>query len=151
MAKIRKMRVFLLALVLGLGTVPSCENWMVERLLGQKDEEEAGELVAVTGISLNPNVITITMGDGPINLNLTLYPANAVYKDIRWESSNPNVVSVDNKSGAVMPVDKGNATIMLTVTDRGGHTFSSTCLVTVNLAPPVRGQKQIVMVGGYNV
>ncbi|MDR2864485.1 MAG: SUMF1/EgtB/PvdO family nonheme iron enzyme [Spirochaetaceae bacterium] len=134
--KTRKMWVFLLALVLGLGTVLSCENWMVEKLLGQKNEEEKKAPVstddgpvAVEGISLESNILKVTVGMS-IDLRVKVYPAHAD-QGVEWESSDPTVLTVNG--GTIIPVRNGNA--IITVKTRDGHT--AICFVTIGYPPLV--------------
>ena len=49
----------------------------------------------------------------------------------RYSSSNPDVVSVDEKTGEVYGAKRGTATITCTVTDAAGNSVSDTCKVTV--------------------
>ena len=47
-----------------------------------------------------------------------------------WSSSNENVATVDN-TGTVTPISAGNATIICSVTTKGGNVLTDTCNVTV--------------------
>jgi len=85
--------------------------------------------VHVTGVSLNKNSTTITVGDSE-TLTATVSPNNATNKSVNWSSSNTNVATVSN--GTVAAVATGNTTITVTTVD-GSHT--ATCTVTVEAAP----------------
>lgn len=84
--------------------------------------------VHVTGVTLNKNSTSITMG-GSETLTATVSPNNATDKSVSWTSSNANVATVSN--GTITPVATGNTTITVTTTD-GSHT--ATCTVTVTAA-----------------
>ena len=85
--------------------------------------------VHVTGVSLNKNSTSITVG-GSETLTATVSPNNATNKNVFWTSSNSDVATVSN--GTITAVATGNATITVTTVD-GSHT--ATCSVTVNAAP----------------
>ncbi len=82
--------------------------------------------VAVTGVSLNANTLTLTIGETN-QLTATVNPTNASNKNVTWSSSNTSVATVNN--GLVTAVAAGNATITVTTED-GSRT--ATCEVTVN-------------------
>ncbi len=50
---------------------------------------------------------------------------------VKYESGNPNVVKVNEKTGEVTGVKRGSATITCTVTDEFANTITDTCNVTV--------------------
>ena len=84
--------------------------------------------VHVTGVTLNKNSTSITMG-GSETLTAIVSPNNATDKSVSWTSSNTSVATVSN--GTITPVATGNTTITVTTTD-GSHT--ATCTVTVTAA-----------------
>ena len=65
-------------------------------------------------------------------LKYELKPKSAMYSKIEWSSSDPNAVSVDEKTGLCKPVSNSacHATITVTVTDYFGETVSE----SVNVA-----------------
>ncbi len=63
-------------------------------------------------------------------LNPIIIGTGDVEYDIKFESSNPKVVSVD-ENGKVTALKKGNADITVTVTDEYGNSLSDTCKVNV--------------------
>lgn len=85
------------------------------------------------------NIISIDLDAETLNMNYkstaTLNPivvgTGDVEYDIKFESSNPKVVSVD-ENGKVTALKKGNANITVTVTDEYGNSLSDTCKVNVN-------------------
>jgi len=89
--------------------------------------------VAVTGVSLNSNTETLTVG-GTFQLTPTVAPANATNKNVTWTSSDANIAEV-NASGLVTAKAKGVATITVTTAD-GGKT--ATCTINViDDSPPI--------------
>ncbi|MGZ4135036.1 MAG: S-layer homology domain-containing protein, partial [Tumebacillaceae bacterium] len=86
--------------------------------------------VAVTGVSLNKEVLNLAVGGADEVLIATVTPANATNQAVTWTSSNEAVATVDTK-GHVTPVGAGQATI--TVTTENGA-FTATATVNVYLA-----------------
>ena len=82
--------------------------------------------VAVTGVSLNVNSTSITVGNSEV-LSATVSPYNATNQAVTWTSSNTNVATVSS-SGRVEGVAEGNSTITVRTSDGG---FTATCTVTV--------------------
>ena len=85
-----------------------------------------GEEVSVTGVSLNKDSTSITVGDTE-TLTATVTPSDATDKSVTWNSSNTNVATVSD--GVVTAVAEGSATITVTTNDGG---FTDTCSVTVS-------------------
>lgn len=82
--------------------------------------------VAVTGVSLEKNQTSITVGGSEV-LSCIIAPSNATNQNVTWTSSNNNVATVSS-SGRVSAVAEGNATITVTTSDGG---YTATCAVTV--------------------
>ncbi|MBD0254694.1 MAG: Ig-like domain-containing protein, partial [Cytophagales bacterium] len=82
--------------------------------------------VAVTGVSLSPASVDLTVGSTR-QLTATVSPANATNKNVSWSSSNPSVATV-NATGLVTAVASGSATITVTTQD---GSFAATTAVTV--------------------
>lgn len=93
---------------------------------GNGSNETGPTTVAVTGVSLNKQTLSLVEGDSE-TLTATVIPSNATNKAVSWKSSDASVASVDN-SGKVTAVKAGSATITVTTTD-GSKT--ATCSVTV--------------------
>lgn len=93
---------------------------------GNGSNETGPTTVAVTGVSLNKQTLSMVEGDSE-TLTATVAPSNATNKAVSWKSSDASVASVDN-SGKVTAVKAGSATITVTTTD-GSKT--ATCSVTV--------------------
>ncbi|MBP3217200.1 MAG: Ig-like domain-containing protein [Lachnospiraceae bacterium] len=90
-------------------------------------EKNEGQIVAVSGVSLNRDSLTGDKGGGE-TLTATVSPDNATNKKVSWKSSDTAVASVDG-SGKVTYVGKGKATITVTTEDGGKQ---ASCSVTVN-------------------
>lgn len=90
------------------------------------------EIVAVTGVTLNKNTLTLECGDEE-TLTATVAPANATSKTVTWASSNTSVATV-SADGKVIAVGPGTATITVTATNGTAATNddrTATCSVTV--------------------
>ena len=83
--------------------------------------------VAVEGISLNEELISLNKGD-KIKLVATIKPDNATNKTISWSSSNTSVATI-NGDGEITALAGGNATIYA----KAGE-VSASCQVTVTVA-----------------
>lgn len=89
--------------------------------------------IPVTGISLNPSEITMKVGESQV-ITAEVTPQDATDKSVTWESSNPEVASVNN--GTVVGVNPGSVTITAT-TVNGGKTAECSVTIKANLAPSV--------------
>ena len=87
-----------------------------------------GAVVNVTGVTLDPTELTLTVGDKE-TLTATVAPADATNKSVTWESDNTSVATVAD--GVVTAVAEGTCTITATTVDGG---FTATCDVTVKAA-----------------
>ena len=83
-------------------------------------------VVNVTGVSLNKTTLSLTEGESS-KLTATVNPSNATNKNVTWQSSAPNIVSVD-ANGNIKALKPGNATI--TVITNDGN-YKATCQVTI--------------------
>ena len=90
-----------------------------------KYSNPAPTTIAVTGVELDKNSITLNEGETE-TLTATVLPTNATNKNVTWTSSNNAVAKISN--GVVTAVSEGTATITVTTED-GNHT--ATCQVTV--------------------
>ena len=84
------------------------------------------KVVPVTGADVKPWSVTIG-ANGTTKLTCTVAPSNATNRNVRWESDNPSVATVDS-DGNVRAVSAGVAKVSA-VTEDGG--FRSGCTVTV--------------------
>ena len=85
--------------------------------------------VAVTGVTLDQAVMTLTAGGATGTLVATVAPLDATNQSVTWSSSVPAVATVVN--GVVTPLTAGTTTIIVATVDGG---FTATCTVTVNPA-----------------
>ena len=85
--------------------------------------------VPVTGVEVNPWAVTLSVR-GTSKLSYTIRPADATNQNVKWESDNPSVATVDS-DGNVRAVSAGVAKVSA-VTEGGG--FRSGCTVTVKKA-----------------
>jgi len=81
---------------------------------------------AVTGITLD-NVYTSLIAGESMDLVPTIFPLDAVNKNIYWSSSDTRVVTVD-ETGTINAILGGNATITVTTEDGG---FTAICSINV--------------------
>ncbi|MBR2894205.1 MAG: S-layer homology domain-containing protein [Oscillospiraceae bacterium] len=86
-------------------------------------------VVAVQGVALNQNTITLTTTDTTEALIATVTPRNATNHTVNWTSSDPNVAMVSD-TGVITAMSNGTATITVTTVDGN---FSTSCEVTVNI------------------
>ncbi len=82
--------------------------------------------VSVTDVTLDKAELSLFTGES-VTLTATVKPDNATNKNVTWENSNPDVVTVAD--GVVTAVKEGEATITVTTTDGSGK--FATCKVTV--------------------
>lgn len=118
-----------------LGNYPELEDITIYGELGSAAEDYAnsngidfiaGELVMVSGVELDKETLFMQPGEA-VRLTATVYPQNALIKDIIWSTDNYNTASVSD--GVVTARSKtGNATI--TATTKDGR-FIDTCEVRV--------------------
>ncbi len=87
----------------------------------------------VTKVELNKTSLTLDVNESD-TLTATVTPDNATNKNVKWESSDTSVATVD-VNGKVTAVAQGTATI--TVTAQDGSEEKATCSVTVNAAAAV--------------
>ena len=85
----------------------------------------AGEIISVTGVSLDMSSNTIMQGE-KFDLVATVSPDNALNKGVIWSSSDETVAKVSN--GTVTGIKPGDATITVTTSDGG---YTATCAVKV--------------------
>ena len=88
------------------------------------------EPVAVTGVTLNTNTVTLTVGQSTL-LIATVAPEDATNRNVRWTSSDSTIAAVDS-DGNVKAVAAGEAIITVTTED-GSKT--ATCTITVTKQP----------------
>jgi len=72
-------------------------------------------IIEVTGITLDKETLELVPGEKEF-LNATVHPIDADKKNVRWESSNTAVATVNN-NGFITAIDNGDATITATTQD----------------------------------
>ena len=85
------------------------------------------ELGRVAGVSFEYSELTLNVGDA-MKLNALITPEDALDKTLIWESSNPDIVSVD-ANGNIKALKEGTATIKVTTKD---GEFTAEVKITVN-------------------
>ena len=75
--------------------------------------------------ALDSNTMTMKIGDSK-RLNLSVYPKSTNDFSVTWQSTNPNVASVDNE-GIVTAVSSGRTDVIATL----NNGFSCSCIVLV--------------------
>ena len=94
--------------------------------------------VAVTGVTLDPTTLNMTVGGADQTLTATVAPSNATNKNVSWSSSDSQVATVAD--GVVHAVGAGDATITVTTAD-GNKT--ATC--EVHVSAPQAGDVDVEM------
>ena len=84
-------------------------------------------IVPVTGVQLNKTAVSINEGESE-KLEANVLPTNATDKSVKWESSNPSIVSVLD-DGTIKALKVGTSKIIVT-TNEGGK--KAECMVTVS-------------------
>ena len=84
------------------------------------------ELVDVESIKIEKDKYDIIVGESK-DINVTILPDKATYKDLYWAIDNPEIARVD--SGVVVGVKTGITKVTATTTD--GTNLSASCLISV--------------------
>lgn len=85
------------------------------------------EEVRVTGISLDKEAVTMSVGDKE-TLTEEVYPIDATDKSVIWDSSNTDVINVKDDSGTIIAEGIGTAVVTARTYDGG---YSASCQITV--------------------
>lgn len=83
--------------------------------------------IPISKITLNSESLNL-LETKTYQLSVDIIPANAVNKELVWESSNPSVATVDN-NGLVTGISQGEAVI--TATAKDGSAVSAVCNIVV--------------------
>lgn len=84
--------------------------------------------VPVESVAINESGVTVDF-DKTTALTVTVLPATAANKTVRWSSDSPGVATVDENTGVVTGVAEGEAVITATAADGSGKTDSVTVKV----------------------
>ncbi|MGZ7445157.1 S-layer homology domain-containing protein [Paenibacillus sp. TH7-28] len=91
--------------------------------------------VRVTSVRLDPDRLTLVLGQAPQKLAAVVLPEGAAEPALIWSSNAPEVAEV-NENGEVTPVAAGEADITVTTVD---GSFTATAKVTVMPPPTTAG------------
>ena len=94
--------------------------------------------VPVTSVKLDQDELTCDSFEGLYYLNCTVYPDDATNTNVKWVSSDPDVVQVyssGDRRGQVVPQNPGIATITVSAQENPAVTYD--CIVTVTATRPV--------------
>ena len=94
------------------------------KVLGDTRWGEA-ELVAVTGVELNPNDIH-TFTTDTTKIEAVILPAEATNRNVTWNIADPAIVKLEN--GALIALKPGQTTVTVT-TEEGGFTATANVVV----------------------
>ena len=83
---------------------------------------------AVTKVGLDKSSLVLKLSDSDVTLNATISPSTATVKDVKWTSSNTNIITV-SEDGVVHPVGSGTASIIAASAQDSSKT--ARCTVTV--------------------
>jgi len=100
------------------------------------------DYVAVSGVSLSPNNVTLTLGEIR-TLNATVFPSSAIDRTVSWSSNDTAIVTVD-ANGMVTAIAEGTATISVETTD-GGFTDSTNVQVMLEESGSCSASGMILM------
>ena len=101
-----------------------------EKCEAVSDVQEDVAWVPVKSITFNnPDKISVT-NDTPFELDATVAPEDASNQDLIWESSDPGIISVDEKTGVITPLKNGTAVITAWDSEKK---VSASCTVTADM------------------
>lgn len=107
-----------------LATIVACGKDPEAGLSGKNDNTP--EPVLVSGVSLNQNEVTL-FKEGTVSLVATIAPGDAENTAVYWNSTAPDIASVDD-NGEVTAHSEGEATITVLTADQNKY---ATCKITV--------------------
>jgi uncharacterized protein YjdB len=114
----------------------SCNGTNITITVTQKAIKEDGTVLTPTTVTLDATEMSLFVGETGY-LTVIVLPDNATNQVVTWNSSNPNVATVDTK-GTVIAVGVGETVITVAVkTDAGNFTATCTVTVTEEPEPPV--------------
>ena len=106
--------------------------------IGYTTASVAPTVIAVTGVSLGKNTLSIKKGESAI-LTATVKPSNATNQSVKWSTNNSNV-TVSN--GEVTGKAVGTSVVTVT-TDDGGYTAQCTVNVAENTVDPSESHTEL--------
>ena len=90
-------------------------------------------IVYINGIHLNNTTLCLESGRWG-RITATIYPDNASYRDVIWESSNEAIASVDNNGIVTAGAKSGICTITCRAAD-GGDAYAECQVTSIKLCP----------------
>jgi len=98
--------------------------------------EKIDKVVKVTGIKLDQTILNLKYGTSS-KLTATITPSNATNKNIEWISSDPNLVTVDNK-GNLKVVGNTNGEVTITAKTKDGKCSASAKIIIEKVETEVK-------------
>ncbi len=83
-------------------------------------------------VEVTPRALTMRVGEWNYDLKATVYPSNTVCKNVRWVSSAPSAVSVNESSGYLYAHSGGDVVITAIVNDDLGNEHYGYCDIYVD-------------------
>ena len=105
------------------------------------------ELVAVSGVSLNPATLNIETTD-TVKIQAVIAPVEATNRNVTWTVADPTIVSVDN--GTVIGLKAGETTITVTTED-GGFTATANVVVAQKVYHPLVIEADALEAADYTI
>ncbi len=85
----------------------------------QETFEVLNDFVSVQDVDLEASELELSQNDTGKTLNYKIKPDNATNRDVVWESSNPNIVSIDPRTGKIQV--KGEGSVFITIRTKNGN------------------------------
>ena len=104
--------------------------------LGSCGKEDLPDAIAVSGVVLDVDEVTLDVGDS-IKLNAVVLPQNATNKKVSWLSSNENVAVVTSE-GVVKALKEGVASVVVVTEDQGVYASCRVVFRSVFLSETVQ-------------
>ena len=98
----------------------------------QETFEVLNDFVSIQNVDLESSELELSLNDTGKTLNYQIKPDNATNQDVVWESSNPNIISIDPKTGKIEV--KGEGSVFITIRTKGGNYSDSLQLKVVGNA-----------------
>lgn len=111
-------------------TAASADNPEIKAECAVTIKEAAGEIIKVTGITLDKTAMELKAGETG-QLTAAVAPADATDKEVEWVSEEPAIATVDS-TGKVTAVKAGKTKVH--AISRSDKTISADCVITVTTA-----------------
>lgn len=101
--------------------------------------EVMDEYVYMSAINItNTPEEAIAAGD-EYQLVVASEPSTTTFKRYKWTSNHPEIATVDEKTGLVTGVSKGDVTITVTADDFNSNPVSASCQMSIKVVVPITG------------